>query len=137
MFTKENLFNLIAPIHIYHKADLRYKKEANKAYRILKQKMQEPVVSQYFGEMLFELKKRSVDQVDYTVFWKIYDQLFEEIVTDAFPELKPDYDFYGAKCFVANGRKYLDGDSYHCYPFYLYYSSLKNRLLRLRDELYA
>lgn len=134
--TKEMLFSFIAPIHIYHKADLMYKKEAMEGFRNLKKYKKHKLVQEYFKDDIDNLSIRSVNKVDYKVFWRVYDKLFKEIVLEWYPSLKPTYDYYGAKCFENENRKvYLDGDDYDCFPFYLDYESLNIRLIDLENEL--
>jgi hypothetical protein len=135
--TKEDLFNLVAPIHIFHKADVCFKEEARKAFRILKKVRDHEIVLHYFDEGVSVLNERNVIGVDHIVFWKVYNRLFEELVTEYFPEFKSSHDRYGAKCFLFEGKRYLAGDDYDCFPFYADVDSLKQHLQELQEELCA
>jgi hypothetical protein len=126
--TKEELFDLVAPIHIYQKADLMYEKEAREAFSSLKRVRHHKLVSTYFGEGSEIFRERTVRNVDCMTFWKVYNQLFKEIVQEKFPKWRTDHDYYGARCFNFDGLTLLAGDSYDCFPFYLDYEALKERL---------
>jgi hypothetical protein len=133
--TKEELFDLIAPIQIYNKADVMWRKEAGNAFRLLKKKREDEMVVFYFKKDIGNLFKRVVEEADERVFWRIYNQLFEELVLDRMPQLRPDVDTYGAKCFVYEGQCYLAGDDCGCYPYYESAELLKERLDDLKEEL--
>ncbi|PLS18851.1 hypothetical protein CVD28_00170 [Bacillus sp. M6-12] len=133
--TKDDLFNMIAPIHVYQKADLMYEKEAKVAFKKLKEVRENMVIADYFGDSLSTLKERSVKNVDMYAFWRVYNRLFEEIVKEEFPSFTAGYDKYGAKCFFQEGQMLLDGDDYDCFPFYLDTNGLKGRLYDLSKEI--
>ncbi|MDF2880016.1 MAG: hypothetical protein K0R54_573 [Clostridiaceae bacterium] len=135
--TKERLFNLVAPIHIYHKADIMYKHKAVRAFRDLKQYRETDIVSKYFEDNLLTLKERGINNIDYHLFCRVYNKLFEELVLESIPQLIPGYDYYGAKCFrlSENGRAYIEGDDIDCYPFYADIESFKERIADLKKEL--
>ena len=134
MLTKEKLFDLIAPIFIYFFADLCYENEAIESLEKLKTLRHDATIKRYFDND--DLDKNSIDDIDHYKIKDIYDELFEEMVLSVFPDAVPDYDRSGAKCFTINGRKYLNGDAYLCYPFYADHQALKIRLSDLHDELY-
>jgi hypothetical protein len=125
-------FEAIAGVHIYYRADIALKKEAREGFRWLKKNRQ---VAEELLDNMEVLKERSVNKVDHTVFWRAYNKLFEEIVLSRYPELTPSHDFYGARCFEFNGKRYLCGDEYDCYPFYLDKELLEERLDDLALEL--
>jgi hypothetical protein len=136
-FTKEDLFNLVAPIHIFHKLGPCSKEKATKAFKELKKVRGHEIVLYYFGNSVSALNERNVICVDQIVFWKVYNRLFEELVTEYFPEFKSSHDRYGAKCFLFEGKRYLAGDDYDCFPFYADVDSLKQHLQELQEELCA
>lgn len=135
--TKEMLFNFVAPIHIYFKADLLYKPEAIKGFKSLKRYKDDKLVKEYFRENIsvLSLPVSEIDNINYKIFWRIYDELFEDIVLEKFPFFIPAHEYYGAKCFKYNGKIYLDGDDYDCYPYYLDRFALDERLIELKKEL--
>lgn len=133
--TKENLFNWVAPIHVFHHADIMYKSEAKKAFKELKKASGCEMVKSYFGEEAVVLKEKTIETIDSEVFWRVYNQLFEEIVKESFPAFSMGYDMYGAKCFRLGGAVYLAGDVHDCFPFYVDMESLKERLEDLSDEV--
>lgn len=136
--TKEELFDLVAPIHIYFHADLMYEREAKKAFRELKKKRELDFVKEYFDSFTEEdLEERGLNTVHANNFWSIYCRLFEEIVQESFPTFKPYFDSYGAKCFRddATNEQHLIGDGYNHYPYYLQSEALKERLYDLGKEI--
>lgn len=130
---KEELFNLVAPIHIYFNADLMFKNEANEGLKKLKKLKLDNMVLDYLDEDDFSSKK--LDQLDNKLYWRVYNQLFEELVLKEFEDFEPSVDTYGAKCFKYQDKIYLDGDSFDCYPFYTDYVTLTERLNDLSKEL--
>lgn len=129
---EKDLFDYVAPIHIYFNADIKYKQKAEKAFRYLKKHKKE--AERYLDDITV-LEQRNLDDVDPYVFWRAYNNLFEEEVLSYFPELEPSYDRWGARCFVFNGKRYLSGDSYDCYPFYVSKKALEERLKELANEI--
>lgn len=132
--TVEQLFDLVAPIHIYHHADIALAKRADRALEKLKHYKNDELVKEYFGQDIKTLDTPHIDMVDPEVFWRVYDQLFITIVQADFPYFEVSYDKYGARCFQYNGVKYLTGDDAGCFPFYLDSETLQKRLNELRYE---
>lgn len=136
--TKEELFDLVAPIHIYFHADVRLEKEAKKAYESLKRKKDDEMVKAYFEEHHPGcLTERKLPTTGGNPFWSVYCKLFEEIVRESFPTFKPYYDSYGAKCFrddITN-EIHLMGDGYNGYPYFLQSEALNERLYDLGKEI--
>lgn len=133
--TKQELFNLVAPIHIYHKADVLMKTEAQIALNKLRRLSDDKLVIEFFGvdDVLLE---DDVKKVDYLYFWRTYDKLFEDIVEEKLPELTACYDFYGAKAFESENRAvFLVGDKYDCFPFYESVPLLEEKLQDLTHEI--
>lgn len=135
IFSREDLFDLIAPIHLFHQADVCLLKDAQTAFRKLKKVRDHDLVKEYFGSEIDVLLQRNVSNVDSIVFWKIYNRLFEEIVTKYFPAFKSTFDMYGAKCFIVSGYTYLSGDAFDCFPFYISFNTLAERLMNLTEEV--
>ena len=136
--TKEELFDLVAPIHIYFHADIMYEKEARKAFQSLRKKREEEMVKAYFSEYLPGcFLDNKLSSAGGNPFWSVYCKLFEEMVKESFPTFKPYFDSYGAKCFrddVTN-EKHLIGDGYNHYPYYLQSEALRERLYDLGKEI--
>lgn len=134
-FTEKDLFDLIAPIHLYQQADVCLQHEAKTAFKNLKKVRENDLVKFFFAKDNDSLYKRNVEDVDAQIFWSIYNQLFKGIVTTRFPHFKSSFDSYGAKCFMVDGYRYLCGDAYDCFPFYLDASALEERLMDLAKEV--
>ena len=114
--TDEQLFDLVAPIAIYHKADVCFKKAAEKALRKLKEaKVVAPLCV--------------VDDVDIANWaWQKYDELFGDIVRANCPGLVFGYDACGAKGFKRDSHFEFAGDSSGQFPWYETAELLKKRL---------
>lgn len=138
------LFDLIAPIHIYFKVDLMYKKEAEKSFNELNKY---PNLPSDLEEEIQNTDK--LDDLDYQLIWKYYNELFEEIVFDVINEFwgkdtdfYADYDEYGAKCinYKPTMKKIFCGDGYDEYSAYLDESYLrknaKERMIEIEQEYY-
>lgn len=138
----ENLFDLVAPVYVYHKADIQYRAEAERALRELKNFTAadfEPHLGHPAAARLAEAALAdTADDADPNAFWEAYDLLFPDLVTREYPTLRPDYDSRGARCFrdVENNVR-LDGDACGHYPYYLSHEALAERLRELEDELPA
>lgn len=134
---KENLFDLVAPIYIYHFADVMYEKKAKKAFREIMKKKDATVIQECFGDLVESLDIADFSEENSEIFYKIYTSLFESLVQEAMPTFKPFYDLYGAKCFRddTTGRHYLNGDAYNQYPYYLEAEALYERLADLQLEI--
>jgi hypothetical protein len=138
--TIENLFDLVAPVYIYHKADIQYRAEAERALRRLKDFTAvdfEPHISHPTAARLAEAALAlTADEADPNAFWEAYDLLFPALVTREYPALRPDHDPRGACCFRdSEGGVRLDGDACGHYPYYLSYEALADRLRDLKNEL--
>lgn len=125
-------FKAIAAIYIYHKADLKYKKEAKQGFKWLKSNKE---IAEEILDDTSVLSERSVENVNPNVFWRAYNKLFEEIVCEKFPNFIPKFDYYGARCFEFNDIEYLAGDGLDSYPYYLDKEALMKRLDELALEI--
>ena len=121
--TTEELFDLVAPIAIYHGADVCYKKKALAALRILRK-------ADWTGRK--PLPSTHLDELN---DWarELYDELFENIVEENGPEeLEQGYDYWGAKGYKLphQGSKNfeLSGDSSMQYPWYADAATLIERV---------
>lgn len=138
--TAEEVFDLVAPVYIYHKADLKYRREAGRGLRGLKA-LKASDLAPHIGdgpaaELAEAARVRTPDDADPGPFWRAYELLFPALVTRELPELTPDHDRYGACCFRDGaGRVHLDGDACGHYPFYLDSAALAARLEKLREEM--
>jgi hypothetical protein len=81
----QKAFDLVAPVAIYHAADVCFKEKARTALRKLKRQKVAP------GHL-------KLDDAE-TAEWarEEYDRLFGEIVEQERPELEFGYDYWGAK----------------------------------------
>lgn len=122
---KKELFNAVAPLHIYFNADLKYKRQALKGWRWLKEHKDQ--IRDYFPNTDF-LFARKLDDLDHFPIWRAYNRLMEEIVTERFPNAEPEFDYFGARQFRIGDRIILCGDAYDCYAFYLDYEALDEYL---------
>lgn len=117
----DEIFNAVAPIFIYHKADLHFKSEACAGLRWLKTNRSK--ARELIPEA--ELKVRSVDQLDPRPFWNAYNKLFEEIVAQI-TDAKPQIDDWGIRGYRL--PSYFFGEAYGFYPLYLDASALRQRV---------
>jgi len=96
-------FDLIAPIAIYHFADILFKPQAKKALR--KAQKEGILPKGKLDEMAAEVSDR-------------YNQLFQKIVLDAKPNWVSIIDMYGAKGFRNEDGIVFTGDDSGFYPWY-------------------
>jgi len=120
MNTAYELFNLIAPLHIYHRTDVRYKKQAQEGYKALVKKQEK--FSAY--EQVKEIVSLSFNEVNNQDVWTLYDALFEEIIEMEWSVLKKTRDRYGAKAFEYEGKMYFVGDDSGTYAYSVNYMAI-------------
>ncbi len=96
-------FDLIAPIAIYHFADILFKPQAQKA----KRKAQKAGI----------LPKGKLDDMAPHVADR-YNALFQQVVLEVKPDWVPIVDMYGAKGFRTNDGIMLCGDDGGFYAWY-------------------
>lgn len=101
--TTNEKFNLIAPIAIYHHADLCYKQKAQRAFK----KAQKLYV--------VPLEQTKLDEAD---VGSLYNELFEQVVYENRPSWSPFIDKWGAKGFKDQGEVVFSGDDSGFYPWY-------------------
>ncbi len=117
----DEIFDAVAPIFIYHKADLSYKREARTGLKWLKNNRDK--VKEFFTD---DDLQPSVDNVSPIPFWKAYDELFVNIVgqeTDA----KPQVDFWGCKGYRLTDSSFFGNGSGY-FPLYLDAAALRQRI---------
>ena len=122
--TTAQLFNLVAPIAIYHGADVCYERKAKRAIdRLRKFAVVEPEIQRRFG-----LRARCNDWEDYRKHVEpenlpnildLYKHLFREIVEGERPEWSEFVDRWGANGYKdEQGRIVFSGDACFCFPWY-------------------
>ena len=123
--TIESLFDLVAPIAIYHRADVCFKKQASKAWSKIKKVarqewLQADCAAPDVSDKLDDLNDWAKDN---------YDVLFLAIVQSDYPDWKSFFDKYGAKGIKdGQGREVFTGDSGFEFPWYETAELLVNRL---------
>lgn len=135
--TKEELFDLVAPIHVYLHTGISSDAKAKSAYETLKQVKGAGLVNKVFAESLPECLEDNLPSRGDSPFWKVYCKLFEEMVREAFPTFKPYYDPNGAKCFrddITN-ENHLRGECYNQYPYYIQSETLRENLYELGKKV--
>lgn len=118
----DDVFNAVAPIFIYHKADLCYKKEARAGLKWLKANKEQ--VKIFFDTN--DLNPRSIDKLSVDVFWEAYNTLFKKIVSQE-TDAEPEVDRWGAYGYRLPTSSFF-GDDYGCFPFYMDAESLRQRV---------
>lgn len=122
------VFDLVAPIAIYHRTDVRFKKKAMRAWRDIKKL---PDIWQTFdlqsADSSWELDDPEMGN------WALesYTNLFEQIVLTCFPKWTFGRDHYGARC-VNDEKKerVFSGDDTGAYPWYETTALLVERLMQ-------
>ncbi len=105
--TNNQEFDIIAPIAIYHFADVCFKTKAMKALRKAKK----------IGYAFYD----GLDGPKYDAegLASRYNTLFEHIINEEKPEWTPIVDLWGAKGFKdRSGRRVFTGDDFGFYPWY-------------------
>lgn len=118
----DKMFDLVAPITIYHRADILFKEKAQKARQSIKR-----------GKSLYNGMTGLPDdnKLDNLDEWakENYDLLFEEIVADTTEGWKWDYDGYGSKRFKdEHGTIVFSGDGPYEFPLYETAKLLRERI---------
>lgn len=112
--TDAELFDLVAPIAICHRADLLYERKALAACRKLRKLKPE----NYKGTDCQPPATFRLDDLD---CWAtaLYDSLFWSLVESQRPNWTWEFDRYGAKAVLdEQGREVFSGDSSWCFPWY-------------------
>jgi hypothetical protein len=122
--TATQLFNLVAPIAIYHGADVCYEPKARHAInRLRKLAAVEPAIQQRFGRTArrkaWEEYREHVEPENLPNVLDLYKDLFREIVEGERPEWCEFVDRWGAYGYKdAQGQTVFSGDACFCFPWY-------------------
>jgi len=122
--TAAQLFNLVAPIAIYHGADVCYERKARRAInRLMKLAAVEPKIQQRCGVRArwkdWEDYREHVEPENLPNILDLYKDLFREIVADERPEWSEFVDRWGAYGYKdEQGRIVFSGDACFCFPWY-------------------
>src|SRR5580700_5759713 len=113
--TQNQLFDLVAPLSIYHAADLCYKRQARSAIGKLFNHWDDPIVIRYLGtaqtleQWLEYMERREPEFLADCV--SVYNDLFQEVVLDEKPGWQKYVDRWGAYGFKdSHGRHVFAGD---------------------------
>ena len=113
--TINQLFDLVAPIAIWHRTDVLFINRARTAWTYLR-RLPDDEWNQY-NLTPFPQNCCVDDLNDWS--WNTYNQLFAMIVQEYHPDWSLDYDTYGARCVVnENGMTVFSGDDCGSYPWY-------------------
>jgi hypothetical protein len=111
--TEAEFFNLIAPIAIYHRADLMFKKKAQKALRKIRRDFPSILTEHLKCDETTPLDETNNEIAD------VYIQAFINVVLTEQPDWTTFYDRYGAKGFKdTSGKVVFTGDSSGEFPWY-------------------
>lgn len=116
--TDNELFNLVAPIAVYHWADIYYGKRASKAWKQISK-----VLPEVWRQLGLKNPATNCDfsDLDSSADWAIetYNSLFERIISDSFNgNVCFQHDHYGARTVVLSNEVLMSGDTCGYYPWY-------------------
>lgn len=123
----EKLFDLVAPIAIYHGTDVCFKEKACKAFRKLK-RMSWGDLGKWVGYV--DLSPDELNE-DGCGSWAIgfYNNLFRNIVYSVKPNWEWAYDEQGCRYFFdENNQKWFSGDNNDCFAWYETAALIKERI---------
>jgi hypothetical protein len=124
--TLHDWFDCVAPIVIYHLADLKYHKEAKNAFNRLMTKKRQKLFEAYTLSLPL-CRKRDYNHPE--LKFDCYKHLFSEIMNRQRPDLIRFYDSYGAMAWKdADGNLFFAGDDIFWPPWYLNTKALLERL---------
>ena len=134
----KTLFDLVAPIAIYHGADLTYEKEARAAIAELRKRVSENTLrnTQFVADdrMLDYLEHSHPDDLPNII--DIYNELFVEICEDVMPDGFTGRDKWGARRYLdSTGKEVFSGDKCGDFPWYADEASLRERLTDHLEEM--
>ena len=122
MITREELFDLVAPIAIYHRTDVCFKNKAVIAWKKFCKIPAEDLATHSIPLPIEDLDDLSDWAKD------TYDQLFWEIVK-RHSDCTWEFDKWGAKkVFDVDGEEIFSGDDPGCFPWYETSKLLRDRL---------
>ena len=120
--TEIELFNIVAPIAIYHRADVMFLTKAQKAWTVAKRTdwgygCEEPDTN---------LELDDTDTADWAE--EIYGLLFMAVVWSVDPTAEVGHDYWGAKYVKVKGIDAFAGDAHDQFPWYETAELLLNRV---------
>lgn len=125
MNVDDKVFNLLAPIAIYHFTDVRFECKAQRALARLKRE---------FPAVFRKLQMESVD--DSGDVKTLYNDYFETIVTSEAPGWTWNYDPWGSRQWkTEHGQVVFSGDDYGFHPWYEDAGTLRKRVQERVVEL--
>lgn len=114
------VFDCIAPLHVYHHSDMKYKEEARVALNKLVDKRSYFIQAGFVDLTGLVLVKNNINNIgDTRILWRMYNSLFNLLVLRSIPFAQPSVDYYGALCFIINGKSEFMGEEYDKFPLYL------------------
>ncbi len=126
------LFNLVAPIAIFHGTDVCFKEKAVKAIQVLFESKEDLV------RMTFGFKGKYEDWQDYLEherpanlpsILELYGNLFHEIMEDNMDGVKKSHDRWGAVQYHDRNDQFIfAGDACSAYPWFDTWELLEERL---------
>ena len=133
--TLGSLFDLIAPLAIYHGADVCFKARASRAITSLRSAVTQgdPLALEYVGQTTdFEWDLlNSSDLPNDRDVREVYDALLLALVAEEVDDWEPAYDRSGCRCFLVDGKQ-LDafcGDSPNHFAWYETAALVRSRIL--------
>lgn len=122
--TAAQLFNLVAPIAIYHGADVCYERKARHAIEQLRNLAEtEPEIRRQFGagarRQNWADYRELVEPENLPNIFDLYKDLFRQIVEGERPEWSEFVDRWGAYGYKdEHGQIVFSGDACFCFPWY-------------------
>jgi hypothetical protein len=114
------LFDNVAPIAIYHFADISYKAEAMNAFKKL----------QRYDDLLpsFIVDAKSIDDIDTYALKNMYNCLFAYEVEKRVENCTFSYDEYNSFYYLIDNEKLFEGDDTLAFAWYENANAIKDRL---------
>jgi len=154
VLSTEELFDLVAPIAIYHGADVCFKERAKTAYATLLARKDSPEVAALMdlGDAEYDLiagidlpGRRAFNSPNtsstFSTVYEVYDYLFDQVVrsVEGTADWTITYDRAGCRCYEVyrHARPELAGDSPWRFAWYARSALLKDRTAKLVAEYAA
>jgi len=122
----DKLFDIVAPIAIYHRTDVTFEGAAKVAMR----KAKKIDVGDWTAVGLSPPPARRDAIPDWA--FQCYNTLFWRIVKEMRPNWRWAFDKWGARAIYSRSRLLFSGDDTQCFPWYAEASLLRQRI---EDEL--